>query len=182
MYYIIRNDLKIAGATDINIPQVWENHSIISGKKIKKGLPPIEFTVKYKSTMPDFIPNIWRYIVLNEKAINAILSVCSAEDVEFHPCLLKNTVTKSINKNYFIANILNFEDVIDLGKSQIEYTDVENIIGVEKVIINSNIVNHNIFRTKNFIPLECCTQELMDKINSLNLNGIYFKPLEEYTL
>ncbi len=182
MYYIIKNDLSFEKVIHAEVPLEWNSVSMMSGKSLKKKLPPVTFFINFENKIPNFIPNMWGYLIFDQKSKDMISSFCSIKEIEFLPCILNDDNKKILYQDYFMANLLCTIETIDLEKSTIEYTEKGDVFSAENIVLVPKMKHANLFRMKEYMSLICCSKGLVDAYKNNSLTGIIFKPLLEYSI
>ena len=128
----------------------------------------------------DMTNNIFRLLIVSEP-FKEMLQKTDCGNVEFLPVLIKNQREKIEKEKYYIVNLI---DYIDKDKSTIDYDPMDEsaIFSVEEInVINKNIPeNRDLFRAEYYPNRYIVSENLKNKIEDEEFEGIKFIPIEEF--
>ena len=106
------------------------------------------------------------------------------KNLEFLPVKIRDHQAKFIDEEYFILNILDHQDCLDIDAScaEISIIDDTTIEEVEEIILLDDKADHglDIFRICNFPAATLISDSLVKEMQNENFTGIDFISLEEF--
>lgn len=183
-YYIIKavggeNGVVIAGiksATEMK--SYLFNEGVMLRDKIKPGELPLDF--RYSSQFPnaqtlyDFVDNIDSILIVSPK-VKEVLDGLGVENVEYIPVALRNQNGQLVRQDYFVANVLGGEEIVDLEKSEVEWGAIDDsqLSSIDKLVVNYAGVSPNskLFRMSKRLLEFVATQEVIDAFEQAGVTG-----------
>lgn len=129
----------------------------------------------------DYFSNDLILLIVSEKTKNVFEKI-QKEGIQFIAIdVIKKDKIKLKNK-YYLVNILNIEDVLDLNNSKYDKFDLDNgekFISIERHALFENKIQNNIFRLKNDTHSIFVSQILKKMIEKEKLTGFDFLGLNK---
>jgi hypothetical protein len=188
MFYILfpqgSNDSEVFYyGTPINID--YDTYSQFSnGQRIEQSIPNIEliFDEDSQGELIDCIPGSSGLLI--SMRFNKVLESCGLDNIQYFPCSIRNSVTKEMISNYFIANIIGVVFCVDFEKSDLEmvphmFNKIEffNSLTLDETKIPKNLKIFRLGEFTNIIVTEQNIKMLVKKTISLVLNFTNLKTL-----
>ena len=176
LIYDYENDDAYVNCDIANIGNMNE-YITIGGKEIKQWDKVVfEYDSAEGNILTDYLANLHRWFVVSEDFCKITQKIIENQ-VQYLPVKVMDRFTKSEVDSYFVANIVNVIDALDLDNSKYDVfeLDDEKIISVEKYALKSSeIVNTQIFRLKDdTIPI-FVSETLKKVIEDNGLTGFKF--------
>ena len=128
MYYILKPNFKYPDACDVDIPELWDHHSLRTGKRIDKdNLPPLHFYVKDISKISHFLVNTRMYLVFSPKT-RRVIQETAGDIIQYFDVIISEKDTSKNREDYKVANILGAIPAIDKENSDTVNDEDGNII------------------------------------------------------
>lgn len=131
----------------------------------------------------DTVNNMFRLLMIS-KPFKTLLEKEDCGDVEYLPIAIMDKRGKIASPDYFVANLLDSVDYIDLDKSIVEYSalDETRIFDIEKLILKEDRIPNGraLFRTSIYPTTYIVSDRLKKKIEKAGLSGMMFIPVDKY--
>ncbi|NLL81429.1 MAG: maleate cis-trans isomerase [Tissierellia bacterium] len=125
----------------------------------------------------DFLGNDLGWLIVSAKLKN-ILEENFITGIQYLPIKIINALTNENLENYFVANIYNLVDAIDLANSKYDIFvvgDNEKIITIEKYALKKEkIIDVDIFKLKDDTIPKFISEKVVNLIQENNLTGCSF--------
>lgn len=158
-----------------------DEYIAISGKEIKKWDKVVfEYDSTEGNILTDYLANLYRWLVVSEEFCKMIQKIAENE-VQYLPVKVIDRNTKAEDASYFVANIVNLINAIDLENSKYDIFELgdEKIISVEKYALKRReIVNKHIFRLKDDTIPVFVSETLKNVIEENKFTGFEFLEVE----
>lgn len=166
------SDLDIGNLATEGISLKDKDFKIILEKKTVKGRI---------LNVRNMIGNLYSFPIVSQPIADILLQHCPNEIELFE---VKMNMPKKFK--YYFVNVLNIiDDCIDLEKSVYELImperpDIIIFKYLEKLVLNNQKIDNNIFRIKQLRTKIILSEFLKDKIQALEMEEIIFLPTEKY--
>ena len=167
---------------DIEYPGVakgfFDNYIYNNGGRIIKDWPDVEFYYSSKASKleSEYLLNSSSLPIIH-KRVQELFEKEEIQGIQYLPIKLIDIVTEEVNDNYFLMNILNVIEAIDLKKSEYSYDEEFEMYSFlpHTMYLNNDICqNYDIFRaTKMIVPIYV-SQKIKDMIEKNNWVGFNF--------
>lgn len=170
------------------LPPIFEELEIdfCEGNVISQNLGVIDFPFSntLNSIMTDNLaaaPAIG--LLINEK-VRGIFDKLNIDNIQYFKSRLINEDTKTINEEYYLANIIGKLSCVDRSLSDLDLFDSGNIRFIDKLVLNldDNTDYGHIFRMADFLPLIVISDELKMALENSKVTGFGIYRPEEYSL
>jgi hypothetical protein len=174
-YFAERVDLSDETVSDLYLDGVSLKDKSFTITLKKLSIPRVKLTVR------NIIANAYGFVIVSQP-IADVLKVHCAGEIE----LFEVKVDMPVKVKYYLINILNLkEDYIDLEKSVYEFIlperpDILIFKYLEKLVLHTEKINHDIFRIKSFSNNILVSETLKEKLEELGMEEIGFQSTEEY--
>lgn len=125
----------------------------------------------------DYLNNTLTLPLISEK-FKGVLESLGVTGVQYFPIAIKNSKTKEHLVTYWLVNILNLPDALDLNLSRYRefYEDVNKVMGLtHPVLIGEKIKDQDILRVQKARVGIFVSKKLKDKITRAKLTGMSFR-------
>lgn len=135
------------------------------------------FNPKEGNKTTDFLGNDLGWLIVSEK-LKSILEFNEIKGIQFLSIKIKNILSNTILSNYYVANIYNLVDALELEKSdynRFKLDEDEEIISVSKHAIKGNLIkNIDIFRLQGDSFPIFVSEKIVQLIAENKITGFYF--------
>lgn len=189
-YYVWTEDDEDDGWARIDQPpaDIKQNKwKLNEGESAKDWFPPeVEFQLSkdYGVKLADSIPNtIWLYIV-SEHLKNAIEAQIKPEDVEFFPVQIRNQKKRTVDKSYYLMNVLRTVPCFDKAKSKYRMDSIikDQVDRVTYLVLDESKIpgDAKLFRLAEKLNLVVVREDFAGAILDAGCNGIFFQYLDDF--
>ena len=130
------------------------------------------------------ITNNINQLLITSEPFKEILETCDCGNVEFLPVSIKNQRDKIEKEKYYIVHLVDSIDYLNKEKSIIEYRalDESQIACVEDIELQHNNIpgGRSLFRADYYPNRYVVNEDLKNKIEDEEFEGMIFVPIEEY--
>jgi hypothetical protein len=158
LIYDYKNDDDVICCTQKDMYGI-DRYDVIKGEEINCWSESISFSYNpYDGkNFTDFLANDLNWFMVSQ-AFKEILEKNKIGGLQYLPIIILNDVTEEIIKNYYLTNVCNLIDALDLENSKFSiYTNIDgsNLISVNVYALKNDIIKDiDIFRIKdNNIPI-----------------------------
>ena len=129
----------------------------------------------------DMVENIIQLPIISEP-FKEMLQNCDCGNVDFLPVSIKNHRNKIEKEKYYIVNLVDSVDYINKEKSTIEYDpmDESKIFSIENIALKKIPEGRSLFRADYYPARYVVSEDLKNKIEDEELEGMIFIPIEKY--
>lgn len=182
-YKLIYNYEKDDNYANCDIAYIGNMDEYITtkGKEIKEWQSVVfEYDSAEGNILTDYLANLHRWLVVSDIFLKATQKIVENQ-VQYLPVKVIDRHTKAEVVSYFVANIINIIDAIDLENSKYDIFELgdEKIISVEKYALKSSeIVNQHIFRLKDDTIPVFVSETLKNVIENNDFTGFEFLEID----
>lgn len=139
--------------------------------------PIVKFNCK-KEFLYDVLPNDKMLIIVSDKVKKLLMDHCE-DNIQFIDVDI--IVENEVLNNYFIVNILNQIDILDIKKSVFKnLLNTNAILSFRKIIYTKeDIMPFHIARNKDYHPHVLVSNELKEIFDKYKIKGVSFKTADE---
>lgn len=178
-YYILKS---VVENEDYFAEKVSVSHTNITELSVE-GISLIDKKIKIelkknKGIVKNYIENLYGLPIVSELIAETIMND-NFNDVE----LIEVKVSMKTDLKYYLLNILNVFDCIDLEKSvyKLYVPDIILFDSIDKLVIDTTKIKNDIFRIKGLLLEIIVSEQLKNKLENLKLSEIEFMPIEDFT-
>lgn len=174
-YFAEKVDLSDEAVSDLYLDGVSLKDKNFTVTLKKLSIPRVKLTVR------NMIGNLYGFFIVSQPIADVFKAHCP-DEIE----LFEVKVDMPVNSKYYLVNILNRkEDYIDLEKSVYEFIlperpDILIFQYLEKLVLNTENINHDVFRISSFPNSILVSESLKEKLEALGIEEFKFQPTEEY--
>jgi hypothetical protein len=133
--------------------------------------------------LTDSLYNTSNLLVFSE-ALVSFLSELNMENLEFLPVKIMNHKGKFVDEKYYIFNVLNHQDCLDIEKSGAKLPRIKtgNIRKLKKLVLKEEKLDPSldIFRVEKVPTATVVKKSLADKIDAMGFTAIDWVSLDEF--
>ncbi len=133
--------------------------------------------------LTDAIPNYSGLLIISEK-LKAIFEEHSGANVEYLPVRISDKKGRVSPKQYYIANLLDTIDCVDMEKSSYVMSAIikDHVLRFSELILNEDRLNseNHIFRLKDKTDLILIDDPFSDAILDADCTGMLFQELDDH--
>lgn len=174
----------------MDAPNVLRSHPdeylLYRGVPVKSWFPenPTFYVSKtYGCELTDSLPNPINLYFASER-LKAFMEEHSGANLEFLPIRLLDQKERPIREPYYIMNLLDTADCVDLEKSKFRRSEIspEFIMKFYLLVLDESRIpkDKKLFRLKEKPNLIITREDLAQEILDSDFNGMMFQELEEY--
>lgn len=155
-----------------------DRYDVEHGKIIENWDSDITFTYDPSEgdRKTDYLGNNLGWLIISEKFRNVLQNV-TTEKIQYLPVNIININNNQKLGNYFVVNIYNTVEALDLDKSEYKIFEIdenEKVISVKKYALKLENINKDIFKLKEkTIPI-FLSERVMNEIKENNITGCDF--------
>ena len=170
------------------LQDVDDTFELLKGVTRKRGWPESAY-FKMSESFPndllteDFISNREKALVVSER-VREFVEAKKLKNAEFLPVGIVNHKGRRIDEKYFVLNLLEIQDCIDMKASK--YTqnkiDPEEFMAITKLVINEDKVGSDLllFRPKRYADLPIAHRSFADAVTAAGFTGIKFGEIKDW--
>lgn len=178
-YYVLKS---VVGNEDYFAEKMSVSHTDIT-ELSTEGISLIDKEIeielkKNKGIVRNCIENLYGLPIVSELIAKTLIESC-VNEIELIPV----KVNMKIDLKYYLLNILNVIDCIDLEKSiyTLYVPDIILFDSIDKLVIDTAKIKNNIFRIKGLLYTIVVSEKLKNELEKLKLAEIEFMPIEDFT-
>ena len=157
-----------------------DRYAVMNGTRIEKIDERTCFYTSRGSVFEDYLDNILGWPLISKKLKKIFLDL-NISGVKFFPIAIKNEETKTKICDYWLLNIYNFPDALDLSKSRYrEFLEEHNMVMglTHPVLIGNQVENMNILRVRKEKMIIYVSGKLKKAIEKNKITGIAFREVK----
>lgn len=156
-------------------------YKIDSGEKIN--FSEGEILINYKSDtgiLPDYLNNDYAWLIISQRCREIFENNTNPEEVQFINVTLRDLSTGNINMSYYIANVINVLDAIDLKNSNysIYKSKDSEVLSIRKYAVKKSELKGQIFKLKDMAFPKFVSEKIMKTIKKGKLKGFAFTEIQ----
>jgi hypothetical protein len=86
--------------------------------------------------LPDLIGSTVSYLIVSLRLAAVIKEYCTGVEIEYLPIILLSNKKRPQSTDHCLVNPIGSRDCLNLGLSEIEYTDDKLVVGVDKFVLD----------------------------------------------
>lgn len=173
-----------------DIPDTIRNNSkeweLGEGVAVKQWFPEnaiFSLSEDFGSELTDSIPNVSNLLFVSEQ-LKSFMEDHSEANIEFLPIKIQDQEDKPIEESYYLMNLLEVVDCIDLEKSEysVSAVDPSSILFLDLLVLDKTRISdkNKIFRLKGKPELIIIREDLAQAIIESKYTGMMLVDLEEF--
>ena len=181
-YYIFDEVSPNRDAPYLDLPDEIDLIDSIMGKKPDFDELPIKIPAKINVDEEIVYTDIINPgVPLFSKKMKQTLDQFGVTNIDYYPVLIIDSETKDVLCEYWLAIVESILSCIDLDNSQFKESAVGRIVINKFSIDHSKTAGLNLFRFHHIPGLIIISEELKDKLSSIEFKGVSFRHTREYT-
>lgn len=142
-----------------------------------------EILITYKSDtgiLPDYLNNNYAWLIISNRCKKIFEENINPGEIQFVNVILKDLIQGTINTSYYIANIVNVLDAIDLENAEynVYCTEDTEVLAIRKYAVIEEKIKGQIFKLKDSKFAKFVSEKVMKSIKKEKLTGFSFTEIK----
>lgn len=173
-----RNDENLIFCDEDDIGSM-DRYDVEQGKALEKWNEEVTFYYSEEGRVSDYLNNVLDWPIISSR-IKALLEKQQVQGIQLLPVKIKKKNSKEELKGYFVLNICNLIDALDMEKSDYYKSDIppHEIVVMQSILKEEKIKEIDIFRVKHSKFVIYISQRLKKAMRKEKITGMDFAEVE----